>query len=175
MELFVVKGDCPEYYGLIIVRKKYIVLFMKYLPWVILKSEGLSIAGHRNLRKIDAEMRLSAISSRPISASRSLKIRKHSRNSTGKCEWLARMRLQASSTAALKFCCCLCSAATDATLSGSTSQSPPSTAPRTTGPNVSCKYRSPVSFRYASMAFVAKLLPRNVSRSSSINRKWKNL
>lgn len=82
----------------------------------------------------------------------------------------AKIRAQVVSTARLRFPWLRTSAAPLPALSGSTSQSPAAPAPKTpatSSPSVLCRYFSPVSFRYASIAFVAKEFPRKVSRSSS--------
>lgn len=52
-----------------------------HLPCVMLKRLGDKMAGHRKRKKIDAEIRLSLISSRPMAARRSLNMWKHSRSS----------------------------------------------------------------------------------------------
>ena len=52
-----------------------------HLPCVMLKRLGDRMAGHRKRKKIDAEIRLSLMSSRPMAARRSLNMWKHSRSS----------------------------------------------------------------------------------------------
>lgn len=54
------------------------------LPFLMLKRLGERIAGHKKRRKIDALIKLSAISSRLSSIKRSLNVAKHSRSCGGK-------------------------------------------------------------------------------------------
>lgn len=54
------------------------------LPFLMLKRLGDKIAGQRKRKKIDALIKLSAISSRLSSIKRSLNVAKHSRNCGGK-------------------------------------------------------------------------------------------
>lgn len=57
----------------------------KYSPLAILKRLGDKIAGHKNLKKIEALIKLSAISSRSRICNRSLNVAKHSRSCVGNC------------------------------------------------------------------------------------------
>lgn len=50
------------------------------LPFLMLKRLGDKIAGHKNRKKIDALIKLSAISSRFNSINRSRNVAKHSRS-----------------------------------------------------------------------------------------------
>lgn len=82
--------------------------------------------------------------------------------------WEESIRFHVVSTAFLKLACCLAKFDALPAFKGSTSQSKPVCMTfDTSSLRVSCKYFSPVNFKYASIALVASEFPLNVSRSSS--------
>lgn len=138
----------------------------------MLNKLGDKIAGHKNLKKILALIKLSAMSSLPSCCNFSRNVAKHSLNCGGKCLWLSFTVAHAPFTAFLKACCCLDK--DPFAFSGSTSQSLSEEIISEIGADsVSCKYCSPVSFKKASILFVAREFPRNVRRWSPTRSKSK--
>lgn len=161
----------------------------------MLNKLGDRMAGHKNLKKMHAEIKLSLMSWRPEPFIRSRNLVKHSRSSLKQnqhneidlqqhiipngqsitsCTYNGNdvcddsIWFHVVSTAFLRFACCLAKLDALPAFKGSTSQSKPVCITfDTSSLRVSCKYLSPVNFKYASIALVASELPLNVNRSSS--------